>query len=359
MNEIDGAPDTDTTPTPAPSIPTELEPSPTPAPIPSRASLALADDDATPFPTFSRYTGGGAAAAGGDGSSQYPTYNYNNNNNPAETLIPVPPEPDTLTPLVVTRFTNNCNYVLDNSSSSSSGSGSGGTVNVSVPSYNTTLSQMLKDAGEIYANNNINGSGNVTFLYDTINTNGSSVAKMLAGGASAFDNGTAIIVSYNSLGTEGGVWAITSTNTSSSNTDSSGAQQQSATTTTSLQTLDSDQLGWDVAISSSTYVAGAPGYNGTWIPLIGDWYWAGRGVAYVMTRRNDKENGVVGVEATTAMIGEGGIEWEVEEVTNGSGSEKEGGEEEDWYQEGILIPSVADDNSDFGSSVDIAGKCVL
>ena len=85
-----------------------------------------------------------------------------------------------------------------------------------------------------------------------------------------------------------------------------------------------DQLGWSVAIQPSTFVVGAPGYKGNEIPLSFGSYWAGRGRAVVMGKNVE---------------------------SNGDG---------EWVEEGVLEPSVADDNADFGNTVDIAQcECLI
>ncbi len=137
----------------------------------------------------------------------------------------------------------------------------------------------------------------------------STIEKKLSGGTSAYDGNNAVIVSYNSDGSAGAVWAL------SKRSGEPDIWEQSSI----LQTSDSDQLGWSVSIKGDTFVVGAPGFEGSDIPLVTSWYWAGRGKAMVMTR--DESSG-------------------------------------EWREEGVLLPSVADDNSDFGSTVDIAGEFV-
>lgn len=150
------------------------------------------------------------------------------------------------------------------------------------------------------------------------NENGTVVEKKLSGGNSAFDGDTAIIVSYNSDGTAGAVWVLGYNN-------NNGTSQESWEQTGILQTEYEDQLGWSVAIKgNSTFVVGAPGYQGMEVPLPSDgWFWSGRGNAIVMTKiDNDDEDG----GAT-------------------------------WVRQDELIPISADDTAGFGNSVDIAGRC--
>ena len=80
-----------------------------------------------------------------------------------------------------------------------------------------------------------------------------------------------------------------------------------------------DIYGWDVAIKGDTFVVGAPGYEGKEVGLIEGWMWAGRGRAMVMAREDSSSPS-------------------------------------SWYRQAILSPNIAEDNADFGTSVDIAGE---
>jgi len=140
--------------------------------------------------------------------------------------------------------------------------------------------------------------------------NSTVVEKKLSGGASAFDGDNAVIVSYNADGLAGAVWALSKISSSDGN-DNRGWEQ-----TAVVQTDDEDQLGWGVSIKGDIFAVGAPGHNGTDIPLIQGWYWAGVGRAVIMAKNEDGSNG--------------------------------------WYEQAVLEPGVADDNAAFGSTLDIA-----
>lgn len=170
----------------------------------------------------------------------------------------------------------------------------------------------------------------------TNNENGTVVVeKKLSGGNSAYYGDTAIIVSYNSDGTAGAVWVLDYNNTNNNNgtttttTTTSQQQQGSWEQTGILQTEYEDQLGWSVAIKgNSTFVVGAPGYQGMEVPLPSDgWFWSGRGNAIVMTKIDDDDD-------------------------NGGGATS-------WVRQDELVPISANDTAGFGNSVDIAGRCLL
>ena len=132
-----------------------------------------------------------------------------------------------------------------------------------------------------------------------------NVEKKLSGGTSAYDGNNAIVVSYNTDGVAGAVWVLSKR--------ASGWVQ-----TGRFQSANEDQLGWGVAIKGKTAVVGAPGHKGKYMPTPYGGYWAGRGKAIVL---NQNENGI-------------------------------------WVREAVLMPNVADDNSAFGSTMDIAQNII-
>jgi len=194
---------------------------------------------------------------------------------------------------------------------------------VSAPSYDTLLSSSNGNASGNNASNNI-----------------TKVEKKLSGGASAAQGNDAIVVSYNVNGTEGAVWSLgrdgssnSGNNNDNDNENNGGSNSPNNNNpnnndnnewsqTSTLQTIHPDQLGWDVSLSGRTFVVGAPGSRGKEIYLNKyGWYWAGRGVAIVMNKNGN----------------------------NGK-----------WRRVDTLIPGVAEENADFGTSVGVAEcECLI
>ena len=136
---------------------------------------------------------------------------------------------------------------------------------------------------------------------------------MMFGGTSAMDGDDALAVSHDDTspfsGTTigaGAVWTL------------ERGEDLLWRATGAIQSDETDQLGWAVAIEGGTAVLGAPGHGGRSVMgsnLI-DIYWFGRWRAFVMEK-------------------------------DGNGS---------WQTVAILEPGEADWNAGFGSSLDISGK---
>ncbi|KAL3766044.1 hypothetical protein ACHAWU_002759 [Discostella pseudostelligera] len=213
-------------------------------------------------------------------------------------------------------------------------------------SNNSSISIVLAGMNNIASSSSSSSSSSCAYITNqtiyimapstsTNNENGTVVVeKKLSGGNSAYFGDTAIIVSYNSDGTAGAVWVLDYSNTNNNNgttttTTTSQQQQGSWEQTGILQTEYEDQLGWSVAIKgNSTFVVGAPGYQGMEVPLPSDgWFWSGRGNAIVMTKIDDDDNG---------------------------------GGATSWVRQDELVPISANDTAGFGNSVDIAEcECLI